>query len=116
MRLRWPKVTIGAGFAVALILSLIVYRLPQGREVIAHYRCEKREEQRVQALGRLVDETLRNGQSTKTDVREFLKAHFSNVPVVESSREIAAGPMLFSFDENGKMKDLLHEIPCSEGF
>jgi hypothetical protein len=48
----------------------------------------------VQALGRLVDETLRNGQSTKTDVREFLKAHFSNVPVMESSREIAAGPML----------------------
>jgi hypothetical protein len=116
MRLRWPKVAIGTGFAVALLLSLIVYRLPQGREAIAHYRCEKREEQRLQALNRLVDETLRNGQSTKTDVREFLKAHFSNLLVMESSREIAAGRMLFSFDENGKMTDLFHEIQCPDGF
>ena len=99
---------------VALVVGPVIYWVlsPEGRAEIAHYRCMKREEPKAEAIATFVKAKLTKGQSTKADVREFLKAHFPSVLVSESEADIHAGPFWFSFDSGGTMIDVLQEIPC----
>ena len=114
MRRRWPRVVLGFVCFVMLLLGFVVYRLstPEGREAREHYRCEKREGPRAEAMYRSVTETLKEGRATRTQVRNFLRANYPGLPVFESQMEIDAGPMIFSFDSRDTLTRFLQEGPC----
>jgi hypothetical protein len=95
---------VAVGFFSYSVLS------PSGREAIEHHRCLKREEPRTAALAERI--TLKAGQATKADVRQFLAQNFADLHIHESTDNISAGQMWFSFSQDGLLSDMSLEIPC----
>lgn len=85
---------------------------PEGREAIEHYQCSKRDEARAEAVWKLIGARLKEGESTRTDVRQFLEQNFSDLPIRESETEISAGPMFLSFDQGGILAEVAQEAGC----
>jgi hypothetical protein len=99
---------------VILAVGFVSYRLlsPEGREAIDHYQCLKSEEPNTDAVARLIDSTLKEGQATRADVRQFLDQNFADLPIRDSGAGMSAGHMHFFFDQGGLLTSSTLEIPC----
>jgi hypothetical protein len=95
-------------------MGLLSYRLfsPEVREAIDHYQCLKREEPKAEAVATLIGSTLKEGQATRIDVRQFLKQNFADLQIRESEAEVSAGHMFFAFDQGGTLTRVTQEIRC----
>lgn len=113
MRSYWAsiRVRIFAATAVLLVALLTVRLLP----AIEHYQCSKRDEARAEVVWRLIAATLKEEESTRTDVRQFIEKNFAALPILESETEISAGRMIFSFDQGGILTESLQEVGCPIG-
>jgi hypothetical protein len=85
---------------------------PPDREMLEHYQCLRRETPRAEAIAKLIGSSLKEGQATRNDVRQFLKQNFADLPISESEAEVSAGHMIFFFDRGGVLTKVLQEIPC----
>ena len=114
MRSRWSKIArISALIAVLAVALVIVSVLsPGGREAIALYQCSSRDEARAEAVSKLIGARLKEGESTRIDVRQFLEQNFADLPIHESETEISAGRIFFSFDQGGVLAEVLQEVGC----
>jgi hypothetical protein len=114
MRSGWSKIARFSALLLLLAVALVSVRVlsPDGREAIEHYQCSKRDEARAAAVGELIRAGLKEGESTRTDVRQFLERNFTDLPIGESETEISAGPMFFSFDQGGVLADVAQEVGC----
>jgi hypothetical protein len=114
MRSRWSKIARVSALIAILAVALVTVGVlsPEGREAIEHYQCSKRDEARAEAVFKLIGATLKEGESTRTDVRQFLEQYFTDFPIHESEPEISAGPMFFSFDQGGVLAESLQEVGC----
>jgi hypothetical protein len=108
-RIVWGCISIAV-----LIVGLLSYGLlsPSGREMLEHYQCLERESLKADAVGKLIGSSLKEGQATRNDVRQFLKQNFVGLPIHEAEAEVSAGHMIFYFDRGGVLTKVLQEIPC----
>jgi hypothetical protein len=100
---------------LGLVGALVVFaylRFPAGREAWEHYQCEQRSMAQMQAESELLRKSLGHGKVSRAQVLQFLEANYPSLPVVESEKEIRAGPTIFSFDAQGSMTEAMYTLPC----
>jgi len=109
------RLVISLASVAAIAAGVLAYKLffsPEGRETLEYYECVKRETAKGTETHDFIMRSLGQAPVSKERVRKFLTYNYANLRVFESERSINAGPLQFSFNEQGNMTGLIEDLLC----